>query len=190
MYNSLIKPLCLLLLLSWAASGCATSSGEHARAQTPYSVYFHGTSTMTSPDGATAYGPPAATLAMREWVGERTITEYAQHGDKAVTATLSRTVEEPLVAIATDATASFNGEIQITEGTWRNWKRWTYKLHITKSSGLLTGEGWMEGDVLKTKKIFQDASGTPRAMIRESLQKISAEEYEKLRATWPTRKSE
>lgn len=138
-------------------------------------TYFEGTSVTSSPDGATAYGPPTAVLVRRTVdPTARTIEEYVVHPGEAFPTTMRQL--DGAVFSARDAAGSFSGSLTYEGPAWA-FTGWDYDLAMTDGSGKIVGHGAATAGAITTDKRFVDPSGTLRARIREDLRAIDEARY-------------
>ncbi|HEY1100100.1 MAG TPA: hypothetical protein VGF99_14280 [Myxococcota bacterium] len=159
---------------SSSSSSSSTTSPTPAATTLPAAVtttYYAGTVTVTSPDGATPYGPPTATAVMRivdEVAG--TITEVTIDDGKRRTTTLKRRGDTDVFDASDDA-GSFGGTVTFSSTGW------SYALTMTDKSGTITGTATLTPTTLTTAKLFAGPDGAPRAKIVDALTRIDEARY-------------
>ena len=133
-------------------------------------TYFEGTSTTTSPDGTTPFGPPVAVIVRRTVdPAAKTIEEYVVHPGEEHPATMTQ--REGAVFAVVDPKGAFSGTLTYQGPAWR-YIGWTYDIQMTDGSGAIKGRGEASASAIKTEKQFVDPTGTPRVLIREDLRAI------------------
>ncbi len=198
--------LCAGLLIFMAGCGASTPKAESspsveapstvapapapapAAEETQAVQYFMGQTATTSPDESTPYGPPKALVA--RWVmngsGDR-IVEDTWHGGEHFRSVFIRR-PNTLVFDVNDDGKVFSGTVTFAittgKGQW-NRSAMTYALKMLDGSGTVTGSAQWEDDVLKTNKVFSDPANVPKARIRDSLQVITKDEFDAIRASKP-----
>jgi len=154
-----------------------------AVASEPAPRYYLGTTTTTSPDGATAYGPPFP-VAVRRTLDPRrgTIDEYVVHPGSTHPTHLRRDPGAGPQAIFTaeDDQRSFTGTITFTGPDWA-WTAWTYAITLSDGSGTLRGSGRADARSITTDKLFHGPDGQPRARIRERLDEVDLPTFTRTR---------
>lgn len=191
-------PLMSLLLL--ALTGCATSAGDKA---TPFSAvstgaetdakteakaaeppkapaeettFYAGTVQLTSPDGATPFGPARQGLARRTVNREQgIIVESVLDAGRLRTTTLTRQGETNLFD-ASDAEKTFSGTVTFTGPAWA-WTGWTYSISMTDGSGTIEGSAVIDDSSLRTEKYFVLPDGKKQLRIVDDLKVVTMAEY-------------
>lgn len=147
--------------------------------------YYQGTSTTTSPDGSTPYGPPAAVLVRRHVdPAAGIIEESVINNGQAFPTTLTWT--QGTEFSASDEGATFRGTVTFSGPEWA-WTSWTYDIAMSDGSGTLRGNGSLSADGIHTEKMFHAPDGSAQARIVEALIPIDEATYDELRsATSPS----
>lgn len=148
-----------------------------------------GESATTSPDGSTPYGPPKFVVA--RWVMEASgnrLVEDTWHSGEHFRSVFVRRPNTLIFDVADDGKI-FSGTVTFAiapdTGQW-NRSAMTYALKMLDGSGTVTGTARWDGDALKTNKVFADPANVAKARIRDSLQVISKDEFDAVRASQPT----
>jgi hypothetical protein len=178
------------LLLLASSTGCAVAASEQTAATeseivTPLAVrevvFYVGTSTTTSPDGSTPYGPPVTVIARRTVdPDDGTIRELVVHPGRTFPTTLER-VPGTNDFHASDEAGSFTGTLTFSGREWA-WDAWSYDISMTDGSGALRGRGTRTKVGMDTDKTFFDPSGEPRARMREHFDRVDEATFEAKRA--------
>lgn len=173
------------LLLACAGSSTNVHTSTHTTVVEPTTVEhrelvvtcYEGTTTVTSPDGATPYGAPAPVVVRRTVSpSEGTISEHVVSPGEEHPTTLTR-VDDSNVFQATDDGNTFSGTLTFEGPEWE-WTSWTYDISMTDGSGALRGTGRLEGNVMENEKIFAGPEGDPQARITEHLEQLDHETCE------------
>ncbi len=138
--------------------------------------YYGGAYTTMSPDGKQPYGPPVPVVGKRTLKkNDGLILEVLDMPKRHFDVTLTRT--EGSTFTGTDAGKTWTGTIEYSGEEW-GWNSWTYAIKLTDGSGTLKGKGSLEDGKMETDKTFYDPSGAAKARILESLNAVTAAEYE------------
>lgn len=168
-----------LAALALALSACATptSTPDAPTTTAPKTTWYAGTVNVTSPDGATPYGPPQPALIART-VDEatNTITEVIVDQGVLRTTTLHREGDTNVFTAGDDAN-SFSGTLTMAGAGW-DITGWSYDLTMTDGGGKLTGSAVLSATGLATDKLFVDATGAPKARIAEVATPVTQAEYD------------
>lgn len=181
MVRRMLMIRCIPLVLVLIACGAATSDvpTTHAEEHAATSVrYYEGTSTTTSPDGATPYGPPVAVLVRRQVdPAAQRIEEHVINEGRAFPTTLRQTQGEEFSA--SDEGETFHGTVTFSGPDWA-WTSWTYDLTMSDGSGTLRGSGTLSAEGIDTEKMFHGPDGSAQALIVEHLRPIDEATYERM----------
>ncbi len=162
------------LLPALFAVACAAAPAAPAAA--PSTQHYAGSLQVTSPDGATPYGPSRASLVARVVdPAARTVVERVLDEGKLRTATLRQVGDTPVFE-ATDDEGSFGGTLTFAGDPWAP-AGWTYALSMTDGSGRIEGHATLDGAGIRIEKHFVGPDGARKARITEVLQPITAEAY-------------
>lgn len=141
-------------------------------------VYYAGTVQVSSPDGATPYGPPSAGAASRQLdPAAGKMTEVVFDDGRLRSTDL---VREPGSSVfdASDDEGSFHGKLAFEGDEWA-WSGWSYDITM-KDGSKLDGHAETTADGFTAQKTFKSPDGTPRVRITETWKKVSKEEWEAL----------
>jgi hypothetical protein len=144
-----------------------------AASMNPDVHYYKGTSTTTSPDGKTPYGPPADDIVQRTVDRQAgTIVEDVVMAGRDVPTTMRRK-GTTLEFDASDEGGTFSGTLTYSGPEWDSW---TYALTVGKT-GSISGTGKIVDGTIMTDKMFNGPDGKPVAHISEKLAPATAEEF-------------
>jgi hypothetical protein len=145
--------------------------------------YYFGDVNFSSPDGKQSYGKTISLIKRTVVPSMSKIIEIAVQpsrnpkgkADKYIT-TLSR-VGGSNKFLVRDEGNTFSGYMDFKGSEWK-WNNWKYNISM-KSGEKIAGEGRLDQEGLKTKKLFIGKDGKPTMQIKENLKSISETEYKK-----------
>ena len=137
--------------------------------------YYKGTSSVTSPDGKTPYGPPTDDIVQRTVDPQAgTIVEDVISAGKDIPTTMHR-VGTTSVFEVSDVAGTFSGKVTFEGPEWQ-WDSWTYAISLG-NTGSLSGTGKLVAGTITTDKMFSGPDGKPSARISETLAPSTADEF-------------
>jgi hypothetical protein len=169
------------ILITCACGSAPTSPASPeapaaAPAQHSEIAYYEGTTTATSPDGSTPFGPPIPVIVRRTIdPAAKTIEEYVVNPGEEHPATMTQRAGD--VFSVSDPKGEFTGTLTFAGPAW-HYTSWTYDIKIG-TTGSITGHGEVSAAALKTEKQFIDAGGTPRARMTDDLHAIDKATFER-----------
>lgn len=158
-----------------------SSADDTGSPPAPFTLYLHGSSQVSSPDGSSAYGPADDVLVRRTSTpAQGQIVEETWYSGEAGRTTLVRQ-GDTTVFDASDAAGTFTGTLSFDGPEW-DWNHWTYDIVLTDGSGSLVGEGTWDGAAWQSVKTFSDADGNAVARIQDDLAGVDQASFDALLA--------